>query len=207
MLDTLERAARIPTGGIGHRTHDAAKVQPRHGQDHQWAGDAGRVRLFCGPKTTRVVSLPPNVADFLHRRLERGGSQVAELHRRVSSPRTATCTKAVDHALARAIRAPSVLSSRMKRTCRAVKDDTLLAIVQKLPTSMVVSRARLNSPSRGRTFCCNGRRRPFRCPESFRNGLGRARHRRRRRRICPGRGGQYCGRSPRCSQTGSRARG
>ncbi|REO46420.1 serine/threonine-protein kinase PknK, partial [Mycobacterium tuberculosis] len=87
-------------------------------------------------------------ADFLHRRLERGGShRVAELHRRASAwfAENGYLHEAVDHALAAGdpARAVDLVEQDETNLPEQSKMTTLLAIVQKLPTSMVVSRARL----------------------------------------------------------------
>lgn len=87
-------------------------------------------------------------ADFLHRRLERGGShRVAELHRRASAwfAENGYLHEAVDHALAAGdpARAVDLVEQDETNLPEQSKMTTLLAIVQKLPTSTVVSRARL----------------------------------------------------------------
>lgn len=104
-------------------------------------------------------------ADFLHRRLERGGShRVAELHRRASAwfAENGYLHEAVDHALAAGdpARAVDLVEQDETNLPEQSKMTTLLAIVQKLPTSMVVSRARLQLAIAWANILLQRRRRP-----------------------------------------------
>ncbi len=139
--------------------------------DHQWAGDAGRGRaprfLFLQRDRRRpeLVSLSTKCSPtLLHRRCPnvagRTGWRNCTAGHRPGLPRTATCTKLPTMHWPQAIlRAPSTSSWWKNEPAGEIKMTT--STVQKLPTSMVALTGPAPTRHRvGRTFCCNGRRRP-----------------------------------------------